>query len=330
MECCCKYLQGPTETGLRTPSIETCLLLILLILTVASRPPDWKKSLRGGHWHADTIPSGNSHRHNYLSRRSYFLQARHEFAPGHINDGNATDSTCIRITNRRHAGRHCHDARVRGHRRTFCLPLGMAAGEQLQPRARRQRAARSRAASAGSSLLASGFTSPCSPTTSTPKSTSSPAPTRTPSTARAISTSIPSRSSFRCPISATASSPIRSPMLAPTRSERSASSTAPSPASTRRRTQLEGHHPRRHHRRPSFTHRSRRHLPARLSGRHARRQSRDPAPPQPGRGLSAHRVRRQDEDEGLEEHTVVPGAGCNGRRRNQVGRSRKVLRRTAG
>lgn len=65
MGCCCKYLQGPTETGLRTPPIETGLLLILLILTVVPDRRTRKNPCAGGRWHADTIPSANSHRHNY-------------------------------------------------------------------------------------------------------------------------------------------------------------------------------------------------------------------------------------------------------------------------
>src|SRR5262252_3835472 len=71
----------------------------------------------------------------------------------------------------------------------------------------------------------------------------------------------------------------------------------------------------------------RRDLPACLPGRHAAGQGSHPAAAPSDHGLSALGVRRHNEDQGLDEDSVVSGAAVQ--RRDQMGHPGEVLRRVA-
>jgi hypothetical protein len=72
------------------------------------------------------------------------------------------------------------------------------------------------------------------------------------------------------------------------------------------RSQLEGYDPLRHYGSFALCNRSRRYLSSHLSGRHSRGQSGDSTAAEPGGRLPAFRLRRQNEDDGLEEHAILP------------------------
>ena len=148
------------------------------------------------------------------------------------------------------------------------------------------------------------------------------------SMASAFSISAASRSSSRCRISASASGSSRRPISGPTASPISARCTAPSPASicwsaptgttTRRRTS----------RRRSAADQYRHIIPRVFQAGRQGRQRGAPAADPPDPGLSAVRVRRHDEDQGLDRPSALSLDQAR-RRGMEMGRPRDLLRRAA-